>query len=67
MKYGFEFGNLIVIRLWSHKGATCIRVLNKVTGLYVDVQTTAKGRKQYVNTGELNRHALASWISENDG
>lgn len=62
IKTGFVFGNLMVTRLWSHKGATCIRTLNTASGLYVDIQTTRKGKKQYVNTGSLEPQALKDWI-----
>lgn len=56
--YGFDFGCQRVTRLWSHKGATCLRVLNMVTGQYVDVQTSPAGRKNYVNVGTLEKDAL---------
>lgn len=56
--YGFDFGCQRVTRLWSHKGATCLRILNMVTGQYVDVQTSPAGRKNYVNVGTLEKDAL---------
>lgn len=56
--YGFDFGHQRVTRMVEHKGATIIRVLNMVTGQYVDVQTSAKGRKNYVNVGTLEKGAL---------
>jgi hypothetical protein len=56
--YGFYFEHQRVTRLWSHKGAFCLRVLNMVTGQYVDVQTSAAGRKNYVNVGALDKGAL---------
>ena len=51
--YGFLFGNLLVSRMWEHKGATCVRVENIVSGKYFDIQTSPKGRKQYVSVGAI--------------
>jgi hypothetical protein len=56
--YGFDFGHQRVTRMVEHKGATIIRVLNMVTGQYADVQTSAKGRKNYVSVGTLDKDAL---------
>ena len=57
--YGFDFGHQRVTRMFSDQsGVTLIRVLNMVTGQYVDVQTSAKGRKNYVNVGTLDKDAL---------
>lgn len=50
--YGFEYGALSVERCWSHEGACCIRIRSIPTGKFVDVQTTPKGRKMYVSSGE---------------
>lgn len=56
--YGFDFEHQRVTRLWSHNGVSCLRVLNMVTGQYVDVQTSAAGRKNFVNVGALDKDAL---------
>lgn len=55
---GFDFEHQRVTRLWSHKGASCLRVLNMVTGEYVDVQTSATGRRNLVHVGVLDKAAL---------
>jgi len=62
--YGFDFEHQRVTRLWSHKGASCLRVLNMVTGQYVDVQTSATGRKNYVNVGALDKGALTRELEQ---
>lgn len=59
---GLMAGHLLVIVLWEHKGASCVRTLNTVSGLYVDVQASPKGRRQYVNTGSLSKQELKDWI-----
>ena len=51
-KYGFEYGPLSIERCWSHNGHVCIRIRSIETGKFVDVQTTPKGRKLFVSTGE---------------
>lgn len=56
--YGFDFGHQRVTRMAEHRGATIIRVLNMVTGQYVDVQTSPAGRKNYVSVGTLDRDAM---------
>jgi hypothetical protein len=56
--YGFDFEHQRVTRQWSHKGASCLRVLNMVTGQYVDVQTSPAGRKNYVSVGTLDKDAM---------
>lgn len=56
--FGFDWHHQRVTRMCEHKGATIIRVLNMVTGQYVDVQTSRAGRKNYVNVGTLEKDAL---------
>lgn len=56
--HGFDFEHQRVTRLWSEKGASAVRVLNMVTGQYVDVQTSPAGRKNYVSVGTMDRDAL---------
>ena len=56
--YGFDFHHQRITRIWSHKGASCVRVLNMVTGQYVDVQTSPAGRKNFVSVGTLTKDAL---------
>ena len=56
--FGFDFGHQRVTRMVEDRGATVVRVLNMVTGQYVDVQTSPAGRKNYVNVGTLGKDAL---------
>ena len=56
--YGFDWHHQRVTRMVEHHGASIIRVLNMVTGQYVDVQTSSAGRKNYVSVGTLDRDAL---------
>lgn len=56
--YGFDFGHQRVTRMVEHRGATVVRVLNMVTGQYVDVQTSPAGRKNYVSVGTLDKDAM---------
>lgn len=60
-QHGFDFEHQKVTILWSHKGASAIRVLNKVNGKYVDVQTSPKGKKSHVSCGVLSKDVLARW------
>ena len=55
---GFDFGHQRITRMVEHRGATIVRVLNMVTGQYVDVQTSPAGRKSYVSVGTLNKDAM---------
>ena len=55
---GFDFGHQRITRMVEHRGATIVRVLNMVTGQYVDVQTSPTGRKNYVSVGTLNKDAM---------
>ena len=56
---GFDFGMLRVERLIEVRGAVVVRVLNRASGKYVEVQTTAHGRRQYVTCGHFDRKTLA--------
>jgi hypothetical protein len=56
--YGFDFGHQRITRMVEHRGATIVRVLNMVTGQYVDVQTSPAGRKNYVSVGTLDKGEL---------
>jgi hypothetical protein len=62
--FGFDFGHLRVERLAEHKGSVMVRVLNKVTGQYVNVQTSPAGRKQYVNVGTIKKDSLSRFLED---
>lgn len=63
-KYGFDFGALRVERVVEHKGYVVVRICNRISGKYVDVSTTPKGKKQYVSVGTLNKDTLKSWLEK---
>lgn len=58
-EHGFVFEHLEVTRMWRHKGASMVRVLNTRNGQYVDVQTTPKGKKTRIKCGHLSATELA--------
>ena len=63
-KFGFKFGNIRAERLWSHKGASCVRLINIVDGTYVDLQTSPKGKKSNVQQGVIDKSVLKSYLKE---
>lgn len=52
-RFGFEFGWLTAERIWSQKGAVCLRVRNRRTGEYIDITATASGYKTHINNGRI--------------
>lgn len=63
---GFDFGVLRVERLTEDHGAIVVRVLNRASGKYIDVQTTARGRRQHVTCGRLDRNELAAFLGDDE-
>lgn len=53
--YGFEFGDLAVERLFTHKGYVAVRLRSVATGKYVDVQVSPTGRSFHVKQGKDKR------------
>jgi len=51
-QFGFQFGHLEVTRLYAEGNGAAVRIRNLVSGDYVDVQCTPKGRKTYVSSGK---------------
>ena len=52
-QYGFEYGWISVERCWSHKGAVCVRMRNRRTGEFIEMQTTPAGMKSYFGDGTM--------------
>lgn len=52
-KYGFDISHLRAERLCEMNGVAIVRVFNRVTGDYVEVQCSRKGRKTHISTGRL--------------
>jgi hypothetical protein len=55
---GFEFGQAKVERLWSHKGAVCLRVSSRETGQYVEITLSPGGRKLWTSAGKITDKSL---------
>lgn len=63
-QYGFDFGMLRVERLAEHNGYVVVRVLNRQSGKYVEVESTPQGRNQYVRCGTIEKDALADVLAD---
>jgi hypothetical protein len=63
-KHGFEFGQAAVMRVFSHKGAVCVRVMSRKNGKFVDIQLTPGGNKMFVSNGQIEKKHLPDMLAE---
>jgi hypothetical protein len=63
-RFGFEYGQARVSRVFSHKGAVCVRVMSRKNGKFVDIQLSPGGNKMYISNGQIEKKHLPDMLAE---